>query len=172
MQFTVRLVVVLRLLALPALPSKFFGELSPMRRGVLVPALAAEKASSLLKRLFCVLPHLWIVVVGVSLFQLALLPHIEAYDIQRYVQFGLFWVSLLLFCFFCYSCEVSGSAAPLFRFSVGTKKGLFLVSIAMMFIGVLVSLLQAKMPIWALLDFEYSLIIIGMTWILFYRFNE
>ncbi|SFM41806.1 O-antigen ligase family protein [Marinobacter zhejiangensis] len=123
-----------------------------------------KKVSSVMERLFCFVPHLWCLVVGVSLFQLAQLLNIDAHNAQRIVQLGLFGFSLFiaLLAVLCSDSAISNSP----RFS-NSNAGLLVVASMMTIVGIVGSLIGARFPVWALLDLEYLLMLLGGGWIIF-----
>src|SRR5690606_12549558 len=106
---------------------------------------------------------IWVGILGITLFQATLVPNVDTYNFQRYVQFFVFGISLILSGYFFFKAKV---VLTIFPFSIETNKRTLLFAFFAMLIGALGSIVQARIPIWAILDLEYWLLIAGMIFVL------
>jgi len=119
------------------------------------------KASPAKVRLFRYMPIIWVAVIGVALFQLAIIPHVDTYNTKRVIQFACLGVGLLslLFSKKC-SCSNEVNASSIYKI----KGGRLYSACLLLGAGVVGSIINAKFPVWALLDFEYLILSLGMVW--------
>lgn len=122
-----------------------------------------DKASPLAERLFCGIPHIWMGILAIALFQATLMPNVDTYNFQRYVQFFIFGISLVLSVYFFFKAKF---ALTIFPFSIEANKRTFLFAFFAILIGALGSVVKARLPIWAILDLEYWLLIATMICVL------
>lgn len=97
-----------------------------------------------------------------------MISNLETYNIQRYIQFGLFGLSLLLIIF-------SGFKPALnWRNLLDSRKKVVLsvVAVTAIVVGAIISTYRASQPVWSLLDLEYWLLILGMTWLVYMSFQH
>lgn len=132
-------------------------------------SLAARKASSLVERLFTYVPHFCVIVLATTLFANALIAPADTYNYQRFVQFLLFFLSSVMTLLAFWSVTLD---PRLFVFVIPRDRYVSVACLAAIAIGLAGSLSLSKLPVWSILDLEYWLIGLGMTWSTLLSFRQ
>ncbi|WP_199457193.1 MULTISPECIES: O-antigen ligase family protein [unclassified Marinobacter] len=124
-------------------------------------SLVSQKASLFMKGLFTYIPHFCVIVLAITLFSNALIAPADTYNYQRFIQFLLFLTCFVVTLLAFLSLKLD---PRLFVFVVSRDRCVAVACLAAITIGLAGSLSLSKFPVWSMLDLEYWLIGLGMTW--------